>query len=78
MRFLKAVCPGVNKCWPILPSDKNSTCQTFCTRETVTTHAIMIVVHQSALDHEHTVVTKFMGYLVLFMENSSSGKSNSE
>ena len=38
----------------------------------------MIVVHQSALDHEHTVVTKFMGYLVLFMENSSSGKSNSE
>jgi len=74
MKFLKVLYLGVNKCWPISPSDKNSTCQTFRTRETATTLVIMMAVQQSTLDHEHTVVTKFTGYLVLFMENSSSGK----
>jgi hypothetical protein len=74
MKFLKSLYPGVNKWWPTSPSDKNTTHQTFCTRETVITLATMMAVKQSTLDHEHAVVTKFTGYLVLFMENSSSGK----
>jgi hypothetical protein len=74
MKFLKTLHPGVNKCWPISPSDKNTIHWTFCTRETVTTLATLTSVKQSNLDHEHIIVIKFTGYLVLFMENSRFGK----
>ena len=74
MKFLQFLYVGMNKCWPISPSDKNSTCQTFCTRETATIHVVMMAVQLSTLDHEHIVVTKFTCCLVLLTESSSSGK----